>query len=172
MSASANPARQASGFTLIELIVVIAIIGMLASVVFALLSDAQRDAKDKRRISDLQQIQTALELYYIDHQSYPRESEGVNGNTATNDTFGDAIDQYLSGLPRDPASSVTFHYYYDGSHRCGSRYVAIIFARQMEKSTNANYQEFLTTTCGGIVDGEGRGGGEESYNLILGESGG
>jgi prepilin-type N-terminal cleavage/methylation domain-containing protein len=53
-----------SGFTLIELLVVIAIIGVLASIVLASLNTARRKSRDARRISDLKQIQLALELYF------------------------------------------------------------------------------------------------------------
>ncbi len=52
------------GFTLIELLVVIAIIGILSSVVLASLNSARAKSRDARRIADLKQIATALELYY------------------------------------------------------------------------------------------------------------
>lgn len=59
------------GFTLIELLVVIAIIGVLSSVVMASLNTARIKARDTSRISQLAQIRSALELYYLDHGSYP-----------------------------------------------------------------------------------------------------
>jgi len=52
------------GFTLIELLVVIAIIGVLASIVLASLNSARRKSRDARRITDLKQLQLALELYF------------------------------------------------------------------------------------------------------------
>lgn len=52
------------GFTLIELLVVIAIIGILSAVVMASLNDARISSRDARRLSDLHQLQTAMELYY------------------------------------------------------------------------------------------------------------
>lgn len=160
------------GFTLIELLVVIAIIGMLASAVSASLADAQREARDKRRVADLKSLQTALELYYVDNQSFPRESEGANGNISTNTTLQNLLDPYMQGFPIDPAGidNTTFYYYYDGNHTCGGRNYAIIFARQMDKAENSNYTEFAGTTCAGAVASEGRGGGTESYNILLGYS--
>ncbi|OGZ12025.1 MAG: hypothetical protein A2942_02255 [Candidatus Lloydbacteria bacterium RIFCSPLOWO2_01_FULL_50_20] len=59
------------GFTLIELLVVIAIIGILSSVVLASLSTARAKSRDAKRISDVGQIQLALELYFDGAQSYP-----------------------------------------------------------------------------------------------------
>ncbi len=59
------------GFTLIELLVVIAIIGILSSVVLASLSTARQKSRDGKRVSDVGQIQLALELYFDAYQSYP-----------------------------------------------------------------------------------------------------
>ncbi len=59
------------GFTLIELLVVIAIIGILSSVVLASLNSARQKSRDSRRIADLKQLQTALELYYDKNAAYP-----------------------------------------------------------------------------------------------------
>lgn len=167
-------AKMMRGFTLIELIVVIAIIGFLASVVFAVLADARLDARDKRRIEDVKQIERALHLFANDNNHFPKESDGANGNTATNSTFQNILAPYLQGTPIDPAGQgdSTFYYYYDGAHQCGSRTFAVLFVRQMDKPENANYSSFLNTTCSGVLDGEGRGGGSDSYNIIVGLSGG
>ena len=168
---NSTPAVHAKkAFTLIELVVVIALIGMLFSIVAALLSSAQRDSRDKRRITDLTQLQNALELYYTDHQSYPKESGGANGNISTNATFKNLLAPYLSGTPVDPLSNGTFFYYYDGKHRCGLKDYAVIFARQVESVDNTNYTNLLDGVCVGVLDGEGRGGGVDSYNILLGEN--
>lgn len=63
---------DAPSFTLIELLVVIAIIGILSSVVLAALSSARSSARDATRIQKIDQIRTALEMYYNDHGHYPK----------------------------------------------------------------------------------------------------
>lgn len=62
-----------AGFTLIEMLVVVAIIGLLSSIILVGLGDVRRDARDTRRISDIRQIQNALEIYYTAKLSYPQD---------------------------------------------------------------------------------------------------
>ena len=59
------------GFTLIELLVVIAIIGILATLAIVSLTTARSSSRDAKRLADLKQLQTALEVYYNDYGSYP-----------------------------------------------------------------------------------------------------
>ncbi len=58
--------KNKKGFTLVELLVVIAIIGLLSTIAFISLNRARGKARDAKRISDVRQIQSALELYYND----------------------------------------------------------------------------------------------------------
>lgn len=80
------------GFTLIELLVVIAIIGILSSVVLASLNSARSKSRDARRISDIKQLQLALELYFDDNSEYPTALNSI-GN------------EYIGNVPTDPLDS-------------------------------------------------------------------
>ena len=64
--------RQA-GFTLIELLVVIAIIGILATLLILQLNTARSKGRDAKRITDINQLQTAIEQYFDDNGSYPAD---------------------------------------------------------------------------------------------------
>jgi len=64
--------KASKAFTLIELLVVISIISLLSSIVLASLSEARMKARDARRMSTLDQIQIALELYASENSgNYP-----------------------------------------------------------------------------------------------------
>jgi len=67
------------GFTIIELIVVIAIIGLIAAIVLSSFDTVQKKARDARRVSDIESVQKALELYYISHGRYPDPNPSACG---------------------------------------------------------------------------------------------
>jgi general secretion pathway protein G len=76
--------KKNSGFTLIELLVVIAIIGILSTLAVVALNSARQKSRDAKRVADVKQIQTALELYFADQSLYPTQATAVVlGATAT-----------------------------------------------------------------------------------------
>lgn len=87
--------NKQKGFTLIELLVVIAILGLLSTLAVVSLNNARQKSRDARRLSDVKQMQTALELYYADANGYPAAI-----------TTGDAIaysgTTYMTIVPSDP----------------------------------------------------------------------
>ena len=65
------------GFTLVELILVMAIIAILTTFITGGLGSSQVKGRDAQRKSDLRQMASALELYYQDYGEYPAENNGV-----------------------------------------------------------------------------------------------
>ena len=106
-----------NGFTLIELLVVIAIIALLSSVVMSSTSGARQITRDTVRISDMHTVQTALEMYYNDHNSYPTSSGLMRTECASSfwwlvQTTRDNVipgltPTYMATLPRDPMMIVS-----------------------------------------------------------------
>lgn len=95
-----------AGFTLIELLVVIAIIGVLASIVLASLNTARQKSRDARRITDIKQIQLALELYYdgTGAGQYPTASATCATGGAANGLEALSTANYIPQVPRDPTA--------------------------------------------------------------------
>lgn len=69
--------RRRSGFTLIELLVVIIILAILAAVVIPRVIGRTEDAKVSAAISTVQSFNSALEMYKLDHGSYPSNDQGL-----------------------------------------------------------------------------------------------
>ncbi len=107
--------KNTKGFTLIELLVVIAIIGILSSVVLVSLSTARAKSRDAKRISDLGQVEIALELYFDTYARYPTSSaaglQTFNAGTANTAHLGGLVAAgYIPKLPTDPTSAQNYVY--------------------------------------------------------------
>ncbi|MBT3282822.1 prepilin-type N-terminal cleavage/methylation domain-containing protein [bacterium] len=89
--------KENKGFTLIELLVVIAIIGILSSVVLASLNTARTKSRDAKRVSDIKQLQLALEFYFDANGSYPAASDL--------DISSMVADGYIATIPHDPVGT-------------------------------------------------------------------
>ncbi len=87
------------GFTLIEILVVISIIGILAAISLASFTSAQRQARDTQRKSDLKQYQTALETFANKNNTYPSDPTVTDPSTLC------AILGISGTCPIDPSKS-------------------------------------------------------------------
>lgn len=149
--------RNKKGFTLIEVLIVVAIIAILSSVVLVGLGPTQRAGRDARRVSDLRQTQNGLELYYNRCGYYPGTTvtgSGSCGGYASNNTWGGMSDALtgsslgISTVPQDPTSG---HTYYYASKSDGSGYV---IAAVLEDVNNAAFSNYTGPSVTGFTFGD------------------
>jgi len=105
-----------NGFTLVELLVVISIIGILTVISLASFTTAQIKARDAQRKSDLEQTSKALMLYYSDTGTFPPEVDFHFGNESPGFVSVDGNTIYMRKTPQDPKFPTSVYVYKtDGS---------------------------------------------------------
>lgn len=116
--------KKLKGFTLIELMVVMAILGVLVTIALVSFRSSQARGRDAQRKSDLKQMSNSLELFYSDYQKYPDSAAGVmlacsydpitgSGSPCSwgAGSFTDGKTVYFKVVPKDPTEG--FDYYYN-----------------------------------------------------------
>ena len=119
--------RNEVGFTLIEILVVVAIIGLLSSITLIALLQARSKGRDARRLGDITQMNTAMELYFSTYKGYPSDSNGlpqglnpqflVSLPTAPGPADGicEGLQHVCGGADQPPCGTPANTYYYVGS---------------------------------------------------------
>jgi type II secretion system protein G len=111
--------KTTSGFTLMEIMIVMAILAILMAVGAGAFTSSMRKGRDSTRKANLRSITTALDMYYSDKGKYP---VGVNGEIrgcgsdaaptlCTDGVFKDVNNTlYMAKIPSDPISSLKYYY--------------------------------------------------------------
>ena len=107
------------GFTLIEIMVVILILGLLATIVVQSLRGATDKAKRVKAQADIAEIKTGLDRYYLDAGSYPTSDQGLNSLVSAPASGNNVPANYESGgylqsIPKDPWGN-PYYYQSDGN---------------------------------------------------------
>jgi type II secretion system protein G len=132
--------RSHQGFTLIEVMIVIAIIGILSTVVLTASNGARAKARDAQRFADLKSIEAALHLYLLNNRDLPDET-GVTASAggwevSFSPNFMEYLVPYLTTVPIDtlnagppssmfnprPDGSFFYNYYYYNFANAGTSY--------------------------------------------------
>lgn len=165
--------RKHAGFTIVELLVVVAIIGLLSAIVSANLSEIRAKARDGKRLTELEQIHLAVEAYREAYGRYPGTgcSRSDTSWTGHGSTYGNC-DDYIEGvdtlidLPVDPTNDVYgFLYRTDAT---GSEY-KILSYNVLESVTVDGSHEYAR-----YPDGEGCAGtmtGAQTITYAVSSSG-
>ena len=132
--------QNQKGFTLIELLVVIAIIGLLASVVLLALNSARQKSRDAKRLADVRQIASALELYYDTNGGYP-----TSANFTTTGGASSLAPTFLGSIPTNPTPAT------DGT--CTNSTGAYTYTGGAFPATSYSLTFCLGAATGGITAG-------------------
>lgn len=148
------------GFTLVELLVVMAILGVLVTLIASGFRNAQLRGHDTQRKSDLKEIANALEIFYSDYGYYPPDATGYiaacpyNSSTQTgtscawgNSEMTDNKTVYFKLMPSDPVSSYSYFYrIVPGSNQQKYQLYA-----HLENTQDPDIISGLSVTCGGTT---------------------
>jgi general secretion pathway protein G len=108
LAVQTRPARM-RGFTLIEILVVVTILGILAALVVPQLMSYPDDARITRAKQDIQTLRTALDLYRMDNFTYPSTEQGLRALVERPSGRPEAPNWraggYIKELPKDPWGS-------------------------------------------------------------------
>lgn len=150
--------KDTRGFTLLELLIVIAIIGLLSAVVLMSLDESRERGRDANRASQVQEFIKAAELYFTDNGVYP--DDGVADNTYNYmsapgvDGFVSDEGGYLSRIPDDPLYSDVNEGYQYCSSSDGDSFTILVHA----ESGNGDFcyvsrgPDTPSSYCGAFLD--------------------
>jgi prepilin-type N-terminal cleavage/methylation domain-containing protein len=148
---------QQLGFTLLELLIVIGIIGILSAVIFVANTRSKMNARDAHRLVDVKEMFSTLHLYYSDAEDYPPDCSvsgyvggcdqlhpylGIGVDTSLDDQFVQFLTPDYIGLsPQDPFNTTEYHYVYatDVEYPVGSGdYYAFLVGAYLENEGSNN----------------------------------
>ena len=104
-----HPLRVQRGFTLIELMIVVVILGLLATIIMPKILDRPEQARRTKAKVDIRNIQSALALFKTDTGYFPSTSEGLEALVGNPGVEGYNDEGYLERTPKDPWGN---HYVY------------------------------------------------------------
>lgn len=137
--------RDQSGFTIVELLIVIVVIGILAALVVTTYGGIQAKARDSKRQSDLQALQTQIEAFYATNNYYPPRAD-VNNATWR-----------ASNMKSLDAAALT-----DPSAAAGTTLSATAAS-----STNKKVYGYVPTGCSGVAPTDGTNGTDQCTGYSL-----
>lgn len=163
--------NRSRGFTIAEVLVTVAIIGVLAAVAVPSIQEMRKKSRDTERVSELAQLQLALRMYKDAIGGYPDFDAGVVVGE------GGALDAllapYLPEIPNDPRgpSDNTYEYFYDSEMRCRTDNTnhVVLFARTAEQTAQQNWVAVCNSPGAGSSGNDTVHGNPSasSYGLIL-----
>lgn len=168
------------GFTLMELIISMAILAIVTGSILGTYTNSQKKARDARRKSDLKQLQNALEAFANDHRGlYPSADSGKvsacpapadRGLSGTSCVWGTGSflmtsgATYMQQMVTDPRTTVNYYYQVSTDNTKYQIYACL------ENSEDSSYNEYTDITCTGCTSNNHCNYGVASSNTTPGET--
>lgn len=129
------------GFTIVELLIVIVIIGVLAALVIVTYNGMQGRGRDARRQTDIRNVKAAIEQYKADNSFYPAVCPSDNTGCSASDLAAVLVPGYIKAIPQDPQYPASGKlYYYVRGPQANDSYALYIPAYEVRSAckTGAN----------------------------------
>ncbi len=137
--------HRMQGFTLIEIIVVVVIIGLLAAVIAPNIFGQVEEARIKKSLSDLRALESALNLYRLDNFNYPSTDQGIQALVTKPSGSPEPKNWrkggYIPRMPLDPWGS-EYQYAYPGAS--GSEFDLFTFGADGKLGGEENNKDLST----------------------------
>lgn len=140
------------GFTIIELIVSIVVIGILVTIMVVSYKGIQQRSRDSERSSDVTQLKIAIEKYHSEKSSYPAVCSGGDGTECAASSLATVLSPYLKAIPHDPrpatvADSATDYRYIRGDVLTDSYGILVTYETKPICKTGQNIQTSWWTSA-------------------------
>lgn len=136
------------GFTLVEMLIVVVIIGILAAAILPRLTGAQAATRDTARKTSLNQIAQGLELYNTARGSYPEIKTDTDTTSMSTEKLTVLVPDYMKSIPGDPNKEAQTTL--NGKNSNKGQFIAVkigenvALAAKVERADNANWSKEWT----------------------------
>ena len=133
------------GFTLIEIIVVVVIIGLLAAVIAPNIFGQVEKARHNRALSDLRALESSLNLYRLDNFNYPTTEQGIQALVSKPSGSPEAKNWKKGGyIPRMPLDPWGYEYQYANPGTSGNNFDLFTFGADGKVGGEENNKDLST----------------------------